>query len=580
MPLYIAEYGRKVVSRHLHYNATELVSDGVSDGAAALEDESILRLKGMDSSEEQCNLMYGFLPCSTNIPSHIFLIVIYEYLLYHGESYAGGDGRIFRVLGKNFFVSSLSQLLDSFPDSLILLATGLWSSKEKAQDYVVTGAGLLAGSSILLLTILWGVCFICARTEFYVQPDSKEKNQARKLLTDAETRFHAKIMFFSLIPFVIILLPSVFGLSYSSEEYKIVLLVSLSASVICMISYFYYQHRDPRIWRRRLEYAEVEQKVEMHVPFYEVQALMLDREKHLMSKQTEMEKKLKNPEDSEKTMSKENFNEMFEKWLDETRKLMDNPYSLDKTQTEYNQIVELLLEDKNKLIDQMLLMMEHALGHNLLTEDGTQDESAIDRFFERIDTDKDGSITGNELQIFIKKVNEKETDTYHLAEAKAKAEETFKAIILLIVGIFMLTILAEPLVESVRQFSESVNIEPFYVSFILVPLATNARTAIAAIRAANQKRHPTTSLTFSEIYHKVFLNNILGFSVLVSVIYFRGLTWHFSAEILVVVIVCIIMGLLASFKSRFPNWTLLIAFPLYPLSMVVFYFVSDTFLFT
>ncbi|KAI3828223.1 hypothetical protein L1987_02320 [Smallanthus sonchifolius] len=102
-------------------NGVELVSDGVCDGAADPEDESSLHLKGIDSSEEQCKLMYGFLPCSTNIPSHIFLIVIYEYLLYHGESYAGGDGRIFRVFGKNFFVSIASQLLDSLPDSLILL---------------------------------------------------------------------------------------------------------------------------------------------------------------------------------------------------------------------------------------------------------------------------------------------------------------------------------------------------------------------------------------------------------------------------------------------------------------------------
>lgn len=88
-----------------------------------------------------------------------------------------------------------------------------------------------------------------------------------------------------------------------------------------------------------------------------------------------------------------------------------------------------------------------------------------------------------------------ETDKYH----RANAEEKLKAIILLIVGIFMLTALAEPLVESVRKFSESVEIEPFFVSFILVPLATNARTAIAAIRAAKQKRHQTTSLTFSEV---------------------------------------------------------------------------------
>nr|GEV08072.1 sodium/calcium exchanger membrane region, calcium binding protein 2 [Tanacetum cinerariifolium] len=39
----------------------------------------------------------------------------------NGESYAGGDGRIFHVLGNNFFASSFSRLLDCLPESLILL---------------------------------------------------------------------------------------------------------------------------------------------------------------------------------------------------------------------------------------------------------------------------------------------------------------------------------------------------------------------------------------------------------------------------------------------------------------------------
>ncbi|KAJ0496283.1 putative EF-hand domain, sodium/calcium exchanger membrane region, EF-hand domain pair [Helianthus annuus] len=597
----------KVVSRHLQYNAVELVSDGFSD-------ESILRLKGSDSSEEECKLMYGFLPCSTNIPSHIFLIVIYEYLLYHGESYAGGDGRIFRVLGKNFYVSIFSQLLDSLPDSLILLATGLSCDQEKAQEYVLTGAGLLAGSSVLLLTLLWGTCFVCSRRKFTGSHSSSSLLAGWGVHTDPETSFHATVMFYSLIPFVIILFPSVFGISYSTQEHKIVLLVSLSAAVICLISYFCYQCFEKKIWIRRLEYAEVEQKVEMHVPFYEVQALMMDREKHLIKRQKDMEQMLKTTEnDKESTMSKKEFHKMFEEWLDDTKKLMDDPYSMDKKETEYNQVVELLLEDKNKWIELMSFMMEDASGEKFLTEDGTPNESAIYGFFDKIDIDKNGHITPAELEAYYQKIllddeiaeiimrhldidgngdidkeefksgvkkwlasrnlqqrsqdSNLEPDKYHRTEAKAKTKEMLKAIILLIVGILMITFLAEPLVESVRQFSESVKIEPFYVSFILVPLATNARTAIAAIRAASQKRHHTTSFTFSEIYHKVFLNNILGFCVLVSVIYFRGFTWHFSAEILVVVIVCIIMGLLASLKSKFPDWTLLIAFPLYPLSM-------------
>ncbi|GJT05162.1 sodium/calcium exchanger NCL2-like protein [Tanacetum coccineum] len=100
------------------------------------------------------------------------------------------------------------------------------------------------------------------------------------VLTHPETCYHAKVMFYSLIMFVVILLPSVYGVSYASQEYGIAL-VSVSASLICLFCYFCH--------KKRLEYAEVEQKVEVHVPFYDVQALMLDREKHLMIKQKELE---------------------------------------------------------------------------------------------------------------------------------------------------------------------------------------------------------------------------------------------------------------------------------------------------
>lgn len=96
---------------------------------------------------------------------------------------------------------------------------------------------------------------------------------------------------------------------------------------------------DSRIQTRRLEYAEVERKVELQVPFYEVQALMLDREKHLMLRQKEMEKMMKYPDASEKiTMTRDDFYSTFEDWLDVTRQLMDDPHSLDKSGSEYNQV--------------------------------------------------------------------------------------------------------------------------------------------------------------------------------------------------------------------------------------------------
>jgi hypothetical protein len=39
-----------------------------------------------------------------------------------------------------------------------MAASGLLNTREVAQEYVSTGVGLLAGTSIFLLTMLWGTC--------------------------------------------------------------------------------------------------------------------------------------------------------------------------------------------------------------------------------------------------------------------------------------------------------------------------------------------------------------------------------------------------------------------------------------
>ena len=81
-----------------------------------------------------------------------------------------------------------------------------------------------------------------------------------------------------------------------------------------------------------------------------------------------------------------------------------------------------------------------------------------------------------------------------------------KAIMHLVFGVVILGLLAEPLIHSVQTFSTSASLPSFFVSFVLVPLATNARIAISAITAASRKKPRTTSLTFSEVSHvSIFL---------------------------------------------------------------------------
>lgn len=105
--------------RSLRYKSSdELVSDGVHQ---ADESSSLLLLKGMDSGEE-CEQLYGFLPCSNSMLGHLFLIVVYEYLLFKGESLvAAGGEQIFKILGPGIFGASAFHVLGALPESLILL---------------------------------------------------------------------------------------------------------------------------------------------------------------------------------------------------------------------------------------------------------------------------------------------------------------------------------------------------------------------------------------------------------------------------------------------------------------------------
>lgn len=74
-----------------------------------------------------------------------------------------------------------------------------------------------------------------------------------------------------------------------------------------------------------------------------------------------------------------------------------------------------------------------------------------------------------------------------------------------------------------------------------------------------------------QLYGAVTMNNILCLSVFLALVYIRGLSWDFSAEVLVILIVCVVMGILGSLRTNYPLWTCSIAFLLYPFSLALVY---------
>lgn len=158
-----------------------------------------------------------------------------------------------------------------------------------------------------------------------------------------------------------------------------------------------------------------------------------------------------------------------------------------------------------------------------------------------------------------------------VVEDAKKSTIIIKAILLLVLGTVVAAVFANPLVDVVDNFSDATNIPSFFISFIFLPFATNSSEAISAIIFATRKKRKSASLTFSELYGAVTMNNVLCLSVFLALVYVRGLTWDFSSEVLIIFLVCIIMGALGSFRTTFPIWTALLAFLLYPLSLVLVY---------
>ncbi|KAK1439621.1 hypothetical protein QVD17_05441 [Tagetes erecta] len=686
-----------VSGRILDRDTSELVSDGGDDRAheaAPYARSSFLHLKGMDSSEEHCEQMYGFLPCSENIWGHFFLIIVYEYLLYHGECYVSSGGkRIFKILGPGIFGASAFQVLGCLPESLILLVSGLFNTQEVAQEYVLTGVGLLAGSTIFLLTLLWGTCVIVGSKDFSTETTayaSLDTNQSRykKFLsfltgsgvtTDPETSSTARIMLLSLIPFLFLLIPKLFGMTYTTHGY--IFIITLPVSVTFLLVYFIYQVFEPSIQKRQLSYVKhehlvldilkhiqeqtaekvltedglanlpaikslftkIDQDNDANISFPELKEVLQDIKFRQLTwdKQQTIEQVMKEfDDDGDTKVTIDEFTDRFTKWLDETKSAVNKPYRSVNSWKDLYQVVQPWVQTKNKEHEMMKRLVSEVISDaknsplgNFYTKDGKPNVSAIKRLFKSLDVNNDNFISRSELKRLMMDFDFGEISwnvdeaTSHIMQELDKSgdqqidEDEFvdgfkdllklsndqstpttpapkdisrrpwekwidddvdrsmwawtKAVMLLVLGIAMLALLAEPLIHSVQNVSNSATVPSFFISFILVPLATNARAAVSAIQTASKKKERTTSLTFSEIYDVVFMNNVLGLSVLVAIVYFRGLIWHFTAELLMVFVVCVIVGTTAGFRSKFPVWISFGSYLLYPLSLIFMYVFVD-----
>lgn len=535
---------------HARFSTRDLISDG----------SNVLRLP--TEADSTCEQTYGFLPCTTTVLGNLFLILVYGFLMYTAATFlSNGSELLLEILGPGIVGGLFLPILGALPDAMLILVSGLSGSTEVAQSQVSVGMGLLAGSTVLLLTIIWGTCVIVGKCDIedsiaLDSTDTRGFHLTRSgVSTDIWTSYAARIMIISVIPFLIVQLPQIL---HSNSGRHLAVLIGFVVSVCLLISYCLYQIFQPWIQRRKLDYIK-----HKHV----IVGLL----RHL--KMRSLGRLLKDDGQPDKDIIRKLF-----ATIDENK---DGHLT-------HGEMTALVVGIQFEEID---LDHDDAVKKIMADFDTSRNQHIDEEEFVNgvcrwlLAAQRSRVASGDAGPHTVKFLSDFHTETkreHDLLDVGGQSDEgaegvenarwiSIKAGLFLLLGSLIAAAFADPLVDVVDNFSDATSIPAFFISFIFLPLATNSSEAVSAIIFASRDKRQTASLTFSEIYGAVTMNNVLCLSVFLALVYVRGLTWDFSSEVLVILIVCIVMGAFASFRTVFPLWTSITAILLYPFSLALVY---------
>ncbi|KAF7848927.1 hypothetical protein BT93_L1435 [Corymbia citriodora subsp. variegata] len=392
---------------------------------------------------------------------------------------------------------------------------------------------MLAGSAIFSLSLVWGSIVAFGSCDFSSSsPSSSDQRPARKpfcltgsgVETDPETRYIAKIMFVSMIPFLILQLAKIVN---ATTGKRIVVLVSLVITVIFLVTYCTYQVFKPWIQKKRLEYL-----VRLYEGESVLQSLLTVHGKPNVLRIKDLFQKIDQNKDSQvpKTelylfmlgiqIAEAGLN--ADDYTDAVMKLFDSSIAASISEPEFVQGISEWLDEDTLPVNS--LAQARLSAGNKLEGTAPEQESLLLPHYKTSKSAGQFAVWWNYT----------------------------KAGFLIILGSGITVLLAGPLADSFQEFGHAAGIRPFFISYVLIPLATSYR----------------------QVYNGVFMNNVMGLATFLALVYIKDLTWDVSAEVLVVLLICTLMGFVTSSCTKFQFWMCILAYALYPLSLLLLYILT------
>ncbi|XP_062506725.1 uncharacterized protein LOC134183249 isoform X2 [Corticium candelabrum] len=169
--------------------------------------------------------------------------------------------------------------------------------------------------------------------------------------------------------------------------------------------------------------------------------------------------------------------------------------------------------------------------------------------------------TGSESQEMSAAEGEQPNETAEGEEKEkpvSKRSLVIKSWLSLEIGVILVIGFSGPMCDVLKSITDPKNesylpIRPFYVSFVITPICSNAPELFSSLVFAMKKKKVNISMTYAQLYGAATMNNTLCLAVFMALVYIRSLKWQYSAEVFVILLVELIVGIIG-FRKTYKLW--------------------------
>jgi len=158
-------------------------------------------------------------------------------------------------------------------------------------------------------------------------------------------------------------------------------------------------------------------------------------------------------------------------------------------------------------------------------------------------------------------------DLADLPPKKQRMRILWRSVWMMGLGTLIVLLFSDPMVDVLSELGYRIHVPPFYVAFVLAPVASNASELIASISYATKKTKKTITISIGALEGAACMNNTFCLALFLILIIARNLQWEFSAETLSILFVeLVVFGF--TFKKTHNLMDAILIISLYPLSLM------------